>query len=67
MSNDEVLEQLDDRNIINRSNKFKDSNGLEEVKKLILLAFEVVKDDKVKDGREKSNKVSIRWTVLKEI
>ena len=67
MSNDEVLEQLDDRNIINRSNKFKDSNGLEEVKKLYPLAFEVVKDDKVKDGREKSNKVSIRLDNYKKL
>ena len=67
LSNDEVLEQLDDRNIINRSNKFKDSNGLEEVKKLYPLAFEVVKDDKVKDGREKSNKVSIRLDNYKKL
>lgn len=67
LPNEEVLEQLDDRNIINRSNKFKNLNGLEEVKKLYPLAFEVVKDDKVKNGRDKSNKVSIRLENYKKL
>ena len=70
LSDVEVLEQLYERKITNIKGKFRDPNGLEEVKKLYPLAFEVVKDNKVKDGREKSNKVSMikgKYEKLKDL
>jgi type III restriction enzyme len=66
---DELLEDLDEKNIITRSNAFKD-NGYEYIKKTYPLVFDGVGKDKLRKATEQKRKVKIRkenFSKLKEL
>ncbi len=54
-----LLEKLDELNIINRKNEYKE-NGLKTLKEEYPLSFDILKNNKVKLETEKSDKVTIR-------
>ena len=59
ITEDELLEDLDDNNIINRKNEFKE-NGFDYIKKNYPLIFEGVGSNKVRKATDEKKKVSIR-------
>lgn len=60
ISDDELLEKLDEEGIINRANKFKTEDGLEKIKRMYPLVFEELKSNKITEANKKSKKISIR-------
>ncbi len=59
ITEDELLEDLDDNKIINRKNEFKE-NGFDYIKKNYPLIFEGVGSNKVRKATDEKKKVSIR-------
>ena len=69
LSEEELLNQLDEKNVITRSNTFKES-GFEYIKKNFSLIFEGVGDDKIRIDKNKTEKVTIRaekYPALREL
>ena len=66
ITEDELLEDLDDNNIINRKNEFKD-NGFDYIKKNYPLIFEGVGSNKVRKATDEKKTVSIRTEKYAEL
>ncbi len=63
---DDLLEILDDNNVINRSNKFKDG-GFNYIKKNYPLIFEGVGSNKVRKATDKKKQVTVRTEKYQEL
>lgn len=63
---DDLLEILDDNNVINRSNKFKDG-GFNYIKKNYPLIFEGVGSNKVRKATDTKKQVSVRTEKYQEL
>lgn len=63
---DDLLEILDDNNVINRTNKFKEG-GWKYIKKNYTLIFEGVGSNKVRKSTETKKQVSVRTEKYKEL
>ena len=63
---EELLEELDEKNIINRTNKFKE-NGFEYIKRNFPLIFEGVNSNKVRKSTQSRRKVTIRVQKYQEL
>lgn len=66
LSEEDLLEKLDENNVINRANKFKD-NGLNFIKEHYPLIFNGVGTDKIRKATDTNRKIKIRTEKYNEL